>query len=96
MGRLAPRKEDKVGYVKAPDGSIDKFKLGDLVDILKPIARGALGRDFNVPVYRNRDTAVDVGRRQGKIGVGVKKRLKPGILPGGAELLVVLKKVREI
>ena len=95
MGRLAPRKDDKVGYIKAPDGSIDKFKLEDLVDILKPIVnkgtaeqigRGILGRDFSVPVYRNRDTAVDVGRRQGKIGVGVKKRLKPGILPGGAEL----------
>ena len=92
MGRLAPRKDDKVGYVKAPDGSIDKFKLEDLVDILKPIVnrgtveqigRGILGRDFSVPVYRNRDTAVDVGRRQGKIGVGVKKRLQPGILPGG-------------
>jgi len=86
LGSLAPRKEDKVGYVKAPDGSIDKFRLGDLVDILKPIARGALGRDFNIPVYRNRNTAVDIGRQQGKIGVGVAKRLPPGILPSGSEL----------
>ena len=96
MGRLAPRKDDKVGYVKAPDGSIDKFKLEDLVDILKPIinrgtaeqiGRGILGRDFNVPVYRNRNTSVDIGRQQGNIGVGFFKRLPPGFLPSGAELL---------
>ena len=83
LGSLSPRKEDKVGYVKAPDGSIDKFRLGDLVDILKPIARGALGRDFNIPVYRNKDTSIDIGKQQGRFGVGVQKRLPPGVLPGG-------------